>query len=71
MDRRVKEGRLAKDRSGPAVSGACYAALDEVRAELRRRRGYSPREVSYGNMVEIAVDLLREHVLPQRVGGSG
>ena len=63
LDRRLRRGRLGKDRSGPAVSSACYEALDEVRRELGERRGYSSREISYGNLVEIAVDLLREHVL--------
>jgi len=44
------------------VSGAYYRALDDIRRELRVRRGYAPREVSYGNLAEIAVELLREHV---------
>lgn len=66
LDRSVRGGRLGKDRSGPAISSACYLALDEIRRELERRRGYSPREISYGNLVEIAVDLLREHVFDRQ-----
>lgn len=61
LDRRIRGGRLGKDRSGPAVSSACYEVLDEVRRELGERRGYSSRQISYGNLVEVAVDLLREH----------
>lgn len=66
LDRRIRGGRLGKDRSGPAISSACYSVLDEIRRELERRRGYSPREISYGNLVEIAVDLLREHVFDRQ-----
>ncbi len=69
LDRRIRGGRLGKDRSGPAVSSACYEALDEIRRELGEQRGYSSREISYGNLVEVAVDLLREHVF-QREGAE-
>jgi hypothetical protein len=69
LDRRVRGGRVAKDRSGPAVSSLCYEALDALRDELMREHGYSSREVSYGNLVEISVDLLYDHVF--EAGPSG
>lgn len=68
LDRRVRGGRLGKDRSGPAISSAHYGVLDDLRRELRTRRGYSPREVSYGNLVKIAIELLREHAFDRGAG---
>jgi hypothetical protein len=62
LDRHVRGGRVAKDRSGPAISSVCYEALDALKDELMREHGYSSREVSYGNLVEISVDLFYEHV---------
>lgn len=31
LDRQVRGGRLSRDRSRPAISSACCAALDEIR----------------------------------------
>lgn len=61
LDRRVLGGRSGKDRSGPAISSACYTAPNEIGCELERRRGHLPSEMNHGKPVGIAVAPLREH----------
>lgn len=61
LDRGLTGDRRPKDYSAPAISDHHADILDEDR-RLLKELGYSRRQLSVGNMIELAVELQHEYV---------
>lgn len=62
LDRRLSHDRSPRKRIGPRVSEAHLDGLDDIGRELRCSTGYPARFLSRPQLVEVAIDLLHEHV---------
>lgn len=61
LDRGLTGERRPKDYSAPAISDHHADILDEDR-KLLKELGYTRRQLSVGNMIELAVELQHEYV---------